>query len=126
MLLKIETRIGLWGPRLSQREKTLNWAFICVKGDSVLNWESLDKETLKFCVYRRRRVGSCSNMNGHGASFPLWSGGKRTLGLASGDERHGHNELLCGGEEGRELSSATCWDSVSRKNSSRDCVAWDI
>ena len=47
-------------------------------------------------------------------SFPLWGGGKRTLGLATGDEKHGRNELLCGGEEGRQLSSATCWDSVSR------------
>ena len=56
----------------------------------------------------------------------MWGGGKRTLGLATGVERHGRNELLCGGEEGRQLSSATCWDSVSRKSSSRDCMAWDI
>ena len=47
----------------------------------------------------------------------MWGGGKRTLGLATGVERHGRNELLCGGEEGRQLSSATCWDSVSRKSS---------
>lgn len=49
----METRIGLWGPRPSPREKTLNWALICVKGDSVLNWESLDEETPVLCILKK-------------------------------------------------------------------------
>lgn len=63
----MEIQIGLWGPRLSCREKALNWASIGMKGNSILERQSLDKEAFEFCGQHSERVGPCSEVNGVGA-----------------------------------------------------------
>lgn len=64
----MEIQIGLWGPRLSCREKALNWASIGTKRNSILEQQSLDQEAFKFCGWQSKRVGRCSDVNGFGAS----------------------------------------------------------